>query len=171
MVVLRLALAITWIYGGWYKAVDPGYLDPQSPRFFGTDISQYIGQSPISFLLKFMASHAVVGAWFVMLSEFAVGICVLFGIALQFASIGGASIALTLWLSVSAWQVPYFAHSEIVWLIGWIVFFMMLRWHEKSRGHYAEKLFPNLTDSRELVRIGFALILSVALALIGLQLR
>ena len=171
MVLLRLSLAITWIYGGWYKATDSGYLVPTSPRFFGTDISQYIGHSPISFLLRPMVDHAVVSAWFVMLSEFAVGICVLFGIALQFASIGGASIALTLWLSVSAWQVPYFAHSEIVWLIGWIVFFMMLRWHEKSRGHYAEKIFPNLTDSRELVRIGFALILSVALALIGLQLR
>lgn len=171
MSVLRLVLGITWIYGGWYKATDAGYLDPNSPRFFGTDIHQYIGQSPISFLLRFMESHAVIGAWFVMLSEFAVGICVLLGVALQFATLGGFAIALTLWLSVSAWKVPYFEHSEIAWMFGWIVLFLMERWQEKGRGRYAETLFPNFSDNRELGRIFLVAALSVGLALIGLQLR
>ena len=171
MSVLRIVMGLTWLYGGWYKATDPGYLVSTSPRFFGTDIAQYIGHSPISFLLRPMVDHAVIAAWFVMLSEIAIGLAVLIGISLQFATIGGFAMAIILWLSVSIWKVPFFEHSEPAWALGWIVLFLMERHQEKGRGRYADTLLPDLSDSREVVRIIFLLVLSVAVAFAGLQLR
>jgi thiosulfate dehydrogenase [quinone] large subunit len=113
MTIVRLWLGVTWFYGGWAKATDAGYLDPASPNYFGAQISGMIGHSPISFALKHMLEHATPVAWFVMLSEFAIGIAVLAGVALQAATLGGFSMAIILWLSVSFHVHPYFLSNDL----------------------------------------------------------
>jgi thiosulfate dehydrogenase [quinone] large subunit len=50
--VMRFWLGVTWIYAGWDKASDPGFLKAGSPTFIGTQLAAYAQNSPIDFLLN-----------------------------------------------------------------------------------------------------------------------
>ena len=167
MTIIRLWLGITWTYGGWAKATDGGYLDASSPNYFGQQINGMIGHSPISFLLKHMLEHATLFAWFVMLSEFAIGIAVLAGVALQAASLGGFSMAIILWLSVSYHVHPYFLSNDLPYAVLWLAFFIMVRNSNHGRGRHDGGLIPNLRDRREVIRIAGVAVTSVIAALAG----
>lgn len=171
MTIVRLWLGITWTYGGWAKATDGGYLDASSPNYFGQQINGMIGHSPISFLLKHMLEHATLFAWFVMLSEFAIGIAVLAGVALQAASLGGFSMAIILWLSVSYHVHPYFLSNDLPYAVLWLAFFIMVRNSNHGRGRHDGGLIPNLRDRREVIRIAGVAVTSVIAALAGGSLR
>ena len=171
MTIIRLWLGITWTYGGWAKATDGGYLDASSPNYFGQQINGMIGHSPISFLLKHMLEHATLFAWFVMLSEFAIGIAVLAGVALQAASLGGFSMAIILWLSVSYHVHPYFLSNDLPYAVLWLAFFIMVRNSNHGRGRHDGGLIPNLRDRREVIRIAGVAVTSVIAALAGGSLR
>ena len=108
---MRLWLGATWIYAGWDKASDPGFLTAGSPTFIGSQLAAYAQNSPIDFLLNKMVEHATQVGIFVMLSEFAVGFATLLWIAPTWAAFGGFLTSLTLWLS-STWNIqPYFLAS------------------------------------------------------------
>ncbi len=171
MTIVRLWLGITWTYGGWAKATDGGYLDASSPNYFGQQINGMIGHSPISFLLKHMLEHATLFAWFVMLSEFAIGIAALAGVALQAASLGGFSMAIILWLSVSYHVHPYFLSNDLPYAVLWLAFFIMVRNSNHGRGRHDGGLIPNLRDRREVIRIAGVAVTSVIAALAGGSLR
>ena len=171
MTIIRLWLGVTWTYGGWAKATDGGYLDKASPNYFGAQISGMIGHSPVSFLLKHMLEHATLVAWFVMLSEFAIGIAVLSGVALQAATLGGFSMAIILWLSVSFHVHPYFLSNDLPYAILWLALFIMIRQGSHGRGRHDGGLIPNLRDRREVIRIIGVASASVIAALAGGSLR
>ena len=90
--ILRLWLGVTWIYGGWVKASDPGFLDPASTNYIGAQLTGFLNHSPLTFLLRHMIEHATIIGWMIMLSEFAIGIAVLAGVAMQLAIFGGGSV-------------------------------------------------------------------------------
>ena len=171
MTIIRLWLGVTWTYGGWAKATDGGYLDAASPNYFGAQINGMIGHSPISFLLKHMLEHATLFAWFVMLSEFAIGIAVLAGVALQAATLGGFSMAIILWLSVSFHVHPYFLSNDLPYAVLWISLFIMVRNSNNGRGRHDGGLIPNLRDRREVIRIAGVAVTSFIGALAGGSLR
>ena len=155
--LLRLWLGITWIYGGWDKATDSGFLNPASGHYIGTQLSGYIGHSPISFLLRRMVEHATLVGWVVTISEFAIGFAVLSGVALTLAAVGGAGMSAMLWLSAS-WSVrPYFLGSDTAYLVLWLVLLASL--HQKSLHSHKDskaarhQIIPNLTDRREVMRL------------------
>ena len=56
--VLRFFLGCTWIYAGWDKASDPGFLSQGAPTFIGTQLAAYAQNSPISGLLQHTIEHA-----------------------------------------------------------------------------------------------------------------
>ena len=155
--ILRLWLGGTWVYGGWVKASDGAFLAKSGPNSFSGQLTSYIGHSPISFILKHMLEHASLFAWFVMLSEFAIGLALLSGIAIEIAIIGGFSVSVILWLSVTYHVHPYFLGSDLAFAASWLALFFLWRAHSRagSRGRTSVigGLLPNLRDRREVVGI------------------
>ena len=167
--VIRLFLGVTFIYGGWNKATDSGFLDPKSAHYIGAQISSYLTTSPISFILKHMIEHATLFGWLVMLSEFAIGIATLTGIALELASLGGFFLSITLWLSAT-WSVkPYFLGSDTAYAILWLALFFLVR--NNTKGRRVTALLPDLRDRREALRIFGIAAASVAAVFAGSRFR
>jgi thiosulfate dehydrogenase [quinone] large subunit len=155
--ILRLWLGGTWVYGGWVKATDAAFLSKSGANSFAGQLTSYIGHSPISFILTHMLEHATLFAWFVMLSEFAIGIAVLTGVAMQLAIFGGFSVSIILWLSVTYHVRPYFLGSDLAFAAAWLALFFLWQAHVKSgsraRTGALGGLVPNLRDRREVMGI------------------
>lgn len=153
--ILRLWLGGTWVYGGWAKASDAAFLSKSGPNSFSGQLTSYIGHSPLTYILRHMLEHATLFAWFVMLSEFAIGIAVLAGVAMQLAIIGGFSVSIILWLSVTFHVHPYFLGSDLAFAASWLALFYLWRAHERSgnrgRSTLIGDLIPHLKDRREVV--------------------
>jgi Rieske Fe-S protein/uncharacterized membrane protein YphA (DoxX/SURF4 family) len=124
--VMRLWLGATWIYAGWDKASDPGFLTSGSPTFIGTQLAAYAQNSPIDFILNKLIDHATQVGILVMLAEFAIGFATLLWIAPTWAAFGGFLTSLFLWLS-STWNIqPYFLASNSVYTVFWFTYFLFL---------------------------------------------
>lgn len=156
--VLRIWLGFTWIYAGWDKANDPGFLSEGSPTFIGSQLAAYAEISPISFLLNSISEYAVAIGLLIMISEFAIGFATLLWIAPTWAAFGGFTMSLTLWLA-STWNVePYFLASNSAYTVLWLSYFLFLFGARSKR-------------AISLDRRGFIRISTVAsLALVGLAL-
>lgn len=163
--VIRLFLGVTFIYGGWNKATDPGFLDPKSAHYLGAQITSYLSTSPISFLLKHMVEHATLFGWVIILTEFAIGIATLTGIALELAALGGFFLSITLWLSATWTVKPYFLGSDTAYAILWLALFFLVR--QNTKGHRVMALVPDLKDRREVIRILGIAAVSVAAVFVG----
>ena len=163
--IIRLFLGVTFIYGGWNKATDPGFLNPKSASYIGTQITSYLETSPISFILKHMVEHATVIGWMIILTEFAIGIATLSGIALELAALGGFALSITLWLTAT-WTVrPYFLGSDTAYAVLWLALFFLVR--QNTKGRHVTALIPNLRDRREIMRIFGVAAASVAAVFVG----
>ena len=160
--VIRLWLGVTWIYGGWNKATDSGFLDKASPHYIGAQLNGYLNSSPISFFLRKMMEHAYQVGWLVMLSEFAIGIAILLGIAMELAAFSGLGMAVVLWLSAT-WSVkPYFLGSDTAYAILWLALFLYLIGKKKITA-----LIPNARNRREVLQMGSVAGLSILAAIGG----
>ena len=149
--LIRLFLGVTFIYGGWNKATDPGFLDPKSASYIGAQITSYLDTSPISFLLEPMIENATAFGWSIIISEFAIGFATLTGIALELAALGGFFLSITLWLTATWTVKPYFLGSDTAYAILWLALFLLVRQNTKGRRVIA--LLPDLRDRREVMRI------------------
>ena len=159
--VIRFWLGATWIYAGWNKSTDPGFLNKSSAHYIGAQLTGYLSSSPISFLLKHMIEHATLFGWIVIISEFVIGIATLSGVALSLAAIGGASMSLILWLSAT-WTVnPYFLGSDSVYFVMWVALFLSFRSIKSAR------LIPRFTERREFIKLSTTGLLAVIAALVG----
>ena len=120
-VPLRAFLGVTFVYAGFQKISDPGFLQAGAPTYIGTQLQGYAAHSPIAFLLTGIAiplaplvGLSVIGA------ELAVGVLVLLGVWTRWAAVVGAGLNLTLLLTAS-WDVqPYFLGSDGIFTVGWI---------------------------------------------------
>jgi uncharacterized membrane protein YphA (DoxX/SURF4 family) len=102
--LMRLWLGATWIYAGWDKASDPGFLTSGSTTFIGSQLSSYAQTSPLGFLLDQILIYPTQVGLFVMISEFAIGFATLLWIAPTWAAFGGFSMSMGLWL-FSSWSL------------------------------------------------------------------
>lgn len=157
--ILRIFLGVTWIYAGWDKASDPGFLTKGAPTFIGTQLAAFSQNSPIGGLLQHGIEHATQVGIFVMLSEFAIGFATLLFIAPASAALGGFAMSTGLWLSSSFHTTPYFLASDTAYAILWLVYLLLL---------IGNKRLPSLQlDRRGFIRTGFIGALAVVSALLG----
>ena len=131
--ILRIWLGVTWIYAGWVKASDSGFLKQGSPTYIGTQLAAYASQSPIGSVLNHFVEHAFVVGIIVMLSEFAIGIATLTYVAPTTAAFGGMTMSIGLWLSSSFHSTPYFLASDTAYAVLWAAYFFSIA-KTKQRG-------------------------------------
>lgn len=131
--IARAWLGFTWIYAGWDKASDPGFLTAGSTTYLGTQLSSYVDISPIGFLIEPVLSQATYVGIAVMVAEFAIGIATLAWIAPTLAAAGGFFMSVTLFLT-SSWAVdPYFLAGDSAYAILWLVYFLFLYQSNRRR--------------------------------------
>jgi thiosulfate dehydrogenase [quinone] large subunit len=124
--LLRIFLGVTFIYAGWDKASDPGFLTQGEPTYIGTQLAAFAANSPIDFLLNRILEQATYVGIFVMLAEFAVGIATLLSVAPATAAFGGLLISVTLWLSSSFYTTPYFLAGDSAYAVMWLAYLLLL---------------------------------------------
>ena len=157
--IMRLWLGATWIYAGWDKATDPGFLARGASSFIGTQLSGYSTQSPVGFAFNKLIEHAVPVGIFVMVSEFAIGLATLLWVAPTVAAFGGFSMSMGLWLASSFHANPYFLASDSAYAVLWLSYLLMIR--NKRKG------FSMSFERRGVLRIGIIAVLATAFAGVG----
>ena len=129
--LLRLWLGLTWIYGGWVKANDPGFLTPGAQTYIGNEIQGFAVNSPLSTLLGKSLEHATAIGWLTLLGEFATGVATLFFIMPRFAALVGFATSIGLWLTVTFNVSPYFLGSDTAYAVLWGAYFLILNGNNK----------------------------------------
>ena len=157
--IMRIWLGVTWIYAGFDKASDPGFLKAGSSTFIGTQLSAFSVNSPIGFIFNKLSENATQVGIFIMLAEFAIGIATLLWIAPTWAAFGGFAMSLTLWLA-STWNVkPYFLASNSAYTILWLSYFLFL---------YGSRRRSKVSlDRRGFIRVSTVAAIAIAAAGLG----
>lgn len=118
---LRLFLGATFAYAGVQKIADPGFLQPGSATYIGTQLQAYSGQSPIGFLIDVLALPTPQLAGIaVIAAELAIGALVIAGIATRWGAAAGALVNIVFFLAASWTVQPYFLGSDSMYAVGWI---------------------------------------------------
>ncbi len=124
--VIRLWLGLTWIYAGWDKASDPGFLDRTGVTYIGRQLAGYASSSPLGFIFQRLVEHAFVLGIFVMIVEFTIGLATLLWVAPTLAAFAGFAMSLGLW-TAATWHVkPYFLGSDSAYAVLWLGYFLTL---------------------------------------------
>ena len=156
--VMRLWLGITWIYAGWDKASDPGFLEAGSSTYIGTQLSGFSTHSPLGFAFNPLIEHATVVGGFVIISEFAIGLATLLWVAPRLAAFGGFLMSLGLWLADTFHVSPYFLASNTAYAVLWLSYLLLLI------GNGKRKVFTMSLERRSVLRVGITGALAVAFA-------
>ena len=157
--VLRAWLSITWIYAGWDKATDSGFLTKGATGYIGDQLIGYSTNSPISWLFNGLIEHATAVGVFVIFSELAIGIATLLWIAPTSAAFGGFLMSIVLWLASTFYISPYFLGSDTAYAILWLVYFLTLVGNRKT--------IDVSLDRRGAIRVGLLSVASIATAIVG----
>lgn len=156
--IMRLWLGITWIYAGWDKASDPGFLTAGSSTYIGSQLSGYSTHSPVGFAFNKLIEHATVVGAFVMISEFAIGLATLLWVAPRLAAFGGFLMSLGLWLADTFHVTPYFLASNTAYAVLWLTYLLLLI------GNGKRKVFTMSLERRSVLRVGITGVLALAFA-------
>lgn len=120
---LRLFLGGTFVYAGYQKLSDPGFLTPGAATYIGTQLHGFAAGTPGGFLLRWFAlpfpRAAGIG---VALAEIAIGLLTAAGLLTRAAAAAGLGLNLVLFLTASWHTRPYFLGSDIVFCFAWLPF-------------------------------------------------
>lgn len=156
---MRVFLGVTWIYAGWDKASDPGFLTKGAPTYIGTQLAAFAQNSPIAFLLNHTTERAVLIGTFVMISEFVIGIATLLFVAATTVAFGGFLLSTGLWLASSFHTTPYFLASDSAYAILWLAYLLLL---------IGKRQMPSMNlQRRGLLRAGIVAALAAGASLAG----
>ena len=118
---LRLFLGLTFLYAGLQKIADPGFLQPGSSTYIGTQLQGFAVHSPIAFAIEIIALPAPqLTGILVIATELVVGVLVLAGLATRWAAAAGAFVNLVFFLTASWMVQPYFLGSDSIYAVAWI---------------------------------------------------
>jgi thiosulfate dehydrogenase [quinone] large subunit len=116
LVVLRVFLAVVYLYAGISKLADTRFLDSSAPTSLHATLTAVRDASPIGSLLGPVADHSFAFGMVMAFAEIAVGLGVGFGLFTRVAAAGGMFLALTLWLTVSWGANPWYTSADLVYL-------------------------------------------------------
>lgn len=123
---VRLFLGLTFVYAGYQKLSDPGFLTPGAATYIGTQLHAFAAGTPGGFLLRWFAlpfpRAAGVG---VALAEIAIGVLTTAGMLTRAAAAAGLGLNLVLFLTASWATTPYFLGSDIVFCFAWLPFVLV----------------------------------------------
>lgn len=163
---LRIFLGATWVYAGWDKASDPGFLTKGSSTYIGTQLAAYAQNSPIGSLLQHTIEHAQIVGIFVMLSEFAIGFATLLWVAPATTALSGLAMSIGLWLSSSFHVTPYFLAADTAYAVLWLAYLLSLIGSSSSRGKALTLNEANL-ERRGFMRVGIVAALAAATSVVA----
>ncbi|MCZ4084296.1 DoxX family protein [Streptomyces antarcticus] len=116
---LRIFLGVTFVYAGLDKLTDSAFLAATGDGSIGDQMRAVRDSSAIPAMVDMALEAPVAFGTVIALGELLVGLGVLVGLLTRIAALGGALIALSLWLTVS-WAVsPYYYGNDLVYLIAW----------------------------------------------------
>jgi thiosulfate dehydrogenase (quinone) large subunit len=157
--VIRLWLGVTWIYAGWNKATDPGFLRMTGSTYIGKQLTGYATHSPFGFLFRRLIEHATAIGILVTLLEFAIGLATLLWITPTFAAFAGFAMSIGLW-TAATWHVkPYFLGSDTAYAVLWLSYLLTLIGKRRK--------VDVVLDRRGALRVGALGIASVFATLVG----
>ncbi len=118
---LRLFLGLTFLYSGIQKITDPGFLQPGSTTYIGTQLQDFATHSPIAFLIDIFAlpTPQLTGLG-VIATELVIGTLVLTGIATRWAAAAGALLNFVFFLTASWMVQPYFLGADSIYVVAWV---------------------------------------------------
>src|SRR5690242_2665064 len=118
---LRFFVGATFVFAGLQKIADPGFLQPGSSTYIGTQLQAFAAMSPIGFLVQaFAVPTPQLTGIAVIATELAVGVLVLLGVATRWAAAVGALVNLVFFLTASWTVQPYFLGSDSIYTVAWI---------------------------------------------------
>ncbi|MFD3802171.1 DoxX family protein [Streptomyces sp. NPDC058611] len=116
---LRIFLGVTFVYAGLDKLTDSAFLAATGDGSIGDQMRGVRDSSAIPAMVDMALEAPVAFGTVIALGELLVGLGVLAGLLTRIAALGGALIALSLWLTVS-WAVsPYYYGNDLVYLMAW----------------------------------------------------
>jgi thiosulfate dehydrogenase [quinone] large subunit len=120
--VLRGFLGVTFVYAGLNKFADANFFHNGSPDYIGSQLKTFAQGSPLSGLLHVLGQNPVFTGLAIALTEIAVGLGTLFGIAPVLLAASGFAINLGLTLTAT-WHIhPYFLGSDSMYAVGWAAY-------------------------------------------------
>ncbi|HZC23495.1 MAG TPA: DoxX family protein [Candidatus Binatia bacterium] len=109
--VVRIAASVFFLLFGEYKIAGPGF----AHGGFQSYLQDYIGISAVGFYRPFLSGivlpHAVMFGYVVGVLEFFIGICLLLGLWVRFASVLGILFLVN--MTLATWWAP--GHGMPVW--------------------------------------------------------
>ncbi|MEV7557709.1 TQO small subunit DoxD [Streptomyces sp. NPDC089795] len=116
---LRIFLGVTFVYAGIDKLTDPAFLSATGDGSIG-DLMRGVRDTSAIPAPVDMALHSPVGfAVALAIGEILVGLGALVGLLTRIAAVGGALIALSLWLTVSWAVTPYYYGNDLIYMMAW----------------------------------------------------
>ncbi len=116
---LRLFLGVTFVYAGIDKLTDPAFLSASGEGSIGDLMRGVRDTSAIPGLVDLSLNSPVGFAVALAIGEILVGLGALAGLLTRIAAVGGALIALSLWLTVSWAVTPYYYGNDLIYLMAW----------------------------------------------------
>jgi len=117
---LRIFLGVTFLYAGIDKLLDPRFFDATDPASITAQLAAFARDSPLSPLIKLVEPYALPIGLLIAVSEIAIGLGALSGLAFRVAAVGGAVLSLVFWLSASWATHPYYYGPDLPYAAGWL---------------------------------------------------
>lgn len=117
---LRVFLGVTFIYAGLDKLTDSAFMKSGGAGSIGDTMRSVRDSSAIPALVDLALNNPVGFGYAIALGELAVGIGTLLGLLTRLAALGGALISLSLWLTVSWANDPYYYGNDLAYLMAWL---------------------------------------------------
>jgi thiosulfate dehydrogenase (quinone) large subunit len=120
---LRLFLGVTFVYAGFEKLSDPGFLVEGSGSYIGADLEGFATGTPGGWVLEtFALPHPELAGVGVALAEIAIGLLAVTGRFTRVAAAAGLGLNLLLFLTATWHTSPYFLGSDIAFVFAWLPF-------------------------------------------------
>ncbi|WP_404957361.1 DoxX family membrane protein [Streptomyces sp. 147326] len=116
---LRIFLGVTFVYAGLDKLTDSAFLSASGDGSIGDLMRGVRDTSAVPALVDLSLNSPVGFAVALAIGEILVGLGTLAGLLTRVAALGGALIALSLWLTVSWAVTPYYYGNDLVYLMAW----------------------------------------------------